>query len=90
MKKYPVSIVRYEKPFESVHKAVSLCKGLKNIPTRARVFIKPNIVFWTTAVDFPKYGVITTSSIVKDMVHVLSEHGVDDITIVEGSVTMNP
>jgi len=84
------SIVRYEKPLESVRKAVTLCRGLDHLPPKARVFIKPNIVFWTCETNFPKYGVITTSRVVEDMVVVLKEHGVDDILIGEGTVLRNP
>ena len=68
MNKTLVSIVKYEKPLESVRKAVELCRGLDHLPANARVFIKPNIVFWTKATNFPKYGVITTSRVVEDMV----------------------
>ena len=85
-----VSIVRYEKPMESVRKAVELAKGLENLPSNAKVFIKPNIVFWTKAVPFPKWGVITTSRVVEDMVVLLKERGIDDIVIGEGTVTFNP
>jgi uncharacterized protein (DUF362 family) len=45
MKKYKVAVVKYEKPLESVRKAVDLCAGLDHMPAGARVFIKPNIVF---------------------------------------------
>ena len=51
------------------------------------MFIKPNIVFWTRAVPFPKWGVITTSRVVEDIVVLLKERGIDDITIGEGMVT---
>ena len=51
-----VAVVRYEKPLESVRKAVELSGGLDRLPAGARVFIKPNIVFWTRATDFPKWG----------------------------------
>ena len=85
-----VSIVRYEKPIESVRKAVELAKGLESLPSNAKVFIKPNIVFWTKAVPFPKWGVITTSRVVEDMVVLLKERGIDDIVIGEGTVTLNP
>ncbi len=81
-----VSIVRYEKPVESVRKAVDLSKGLDHLPSKARVFIKPNIVFWTKEVNFPKWGVITTSRVIEDMVILLKERGIDDITIGEGMV----
>ena len=85
-----VSIVRYEKPMESVRKAVELSKGLENLSPNAKVFIKPNIVFWTKAVQFPKWGVITTSRVMEDMVMLLKEQGIDDIVIGEGTVTFNP
>ena len=90
MKKYNVAVVKYEKPTESVRKAVELSGGLDHLPVRARVFIKPNVVFWTRAVAFPKWGVITTSRIVEDIIILLKERGIDDITIGEGMVTMNP
>jgi uncharacterized protein (DUF362 family) len=90
MSKYKVAVVKYEKPIESVRKAVELSEGLDAMPAGAKVFIKPNIVFWTRAVAFPKWGVITTSRIVEDIVILLKERGIDDITIGEGTVTMNP
>jgi len=86
MSKYTVSLVRYEKPLESVRQALDLCGGLERIAPRTRVFLKPNIVFWTAQVLFPKWGVITTSRVVQDMVHLLKEQGIDDISIVEGMV----
>jgi uncharacterized protein (DUF362 family) len=90
MNKKLVSIVKYEKPLESVRKAVDLCRGLDHLPSHAKVFIKPNIVFWTKATNFPKYGVITTSRIVEDMVVLLKERGIDDISIGEGTVLRDP
>jgi len=90
MNKHLVSIVPYEKPLESARKAVELSQGLAQLPSKARVFIKPNIVFWTKSVPFPKWGVITTSRVVEDMIVLLKERGIDDITIAEGTVTLNP
>ena len=81
-----VAIARYEKPLESVQKVIRDCGGLDHLPASARVFIKPNIVFWTKACNFPKWGVITTSRVIEDVVITLKEHGVDDITIGEGIV----
>jgi len=86
MSKPVVAIVRYEKPLESLRRAVDLCKGLDHLPADARVFIKPNIVFWTWKVAFPKWGVITTSRMVEDAVILLKERGIDHITIGEGMV----
>jgi uncharacterized protein (DUF362 family) len=85
-----VAIVRYEKPIESVRKAVELSEGLSHLPAGAKVFIKPNIVFWTRAAAFPKWGVITTSRVVQDMVAILRERGISDITIGEGTVLYDP
>ncbi|MBU2546774.1 MAG: DUF362 domain-containing protein [Proteobacteria bacterium] len=82
-----VSIVRYEKPLESVRKAIDLCHGLDHLPSKAKVYIKPNIVIWNTLVKFPKWGVITTSRVIEDVVVLLKERGIDDITIGEGIVT---
>jgi len=90
MKKYKVAVVKYEKPVESVRKAVELSQGLDHLPSQARVFVKPNIAFWTRAVAFPKWGVVTTSRIVEDIIVLLKERGIDDITIGEGMVTLNP
>ncbi len=86
-----VSITRYEQPLESVRQAVALSGGLAPIIKPGdRVVIKPNIVFWTDKTDLPKWGVITTSRVVEDMVCLLKEAGVDDITIAEGSVVSDP
>ena len=90
MSKNLVAIVRYEKPLESVRQAVELSRGLDHLPSKALVFIKPNIVFWTKVVPFPKCGVITTSRVVEDVIILLKERGIEDITIGEGMVTMNP
>ena len=83
---HTVSIVRYEKPLESVRKAVDAVHGLAHLPPQARVFIKPNIVFWTRMTAFPKWGVITTTRVIEDIVLLLKEHGVSNITIGEGVV----
>jgi uncharacterized protein (DUF362 family) len=86
MSMHKVSLVKYEKPVESVRQAVELCGGLDRIKAGAKVFLKPNIVYWTKSVPFPKWGVITTSRVVADVVELLAAHGVSDITIGEGIV----
>ncbi len=85
-----VAIVRYERPLESVRKAVEMSKGFDHMTYHAKVFIKPNIVFWTKEVAFPKWGVITTSRVVEDMVVLLKDRGIDDITIGEGTIARTP
>ena len=74
-------IVRYEMPLDSVRKAIELSRGLDHLPSKANVFIKPNIAYWTRAVAFPKWGVITTSRVIEDLVVLLKERGINDITL---------
>ena len=86
MNKSIVSIVKYEKPLESVRKVVELSKLFDNLPSNAKVFIKPNIVYWNRNTVFPKWGVLTTSRVIEDVVVLLKELGIEDITIGEGIV----
>ena len=88
MKPSVVAIVKYEQPVHSVRRAVELSGGLDDLPPGTRVFIKPNIVFWTRLVNFPKWGVITTSRTVEDMVICLKDRGVEHISIGEGPVIL--
>ena len=90
MEKRIVAIVCFEKPLESVRRAVDLSHGLDHLPSKAKVFIKPNIVFWTRTTPFPKWGVVTTSRVVEEMVMLLKERGIDEIAILEGMVTYDP
>ncbi len=90
MSKPKVAVIKYQKPYESVREIVDLSQGLDELPSNAKVFLKPNVVFWTRAAEFPKWGVITTSRVVQDMVRILKERGVNDITIGEGSVVFDP
>lgn len=85
-----VAIGKYEQPYESVGKVVELCGGLSHLPQNARVFVKPNIVSWTMACAFPKWGVITTSRVIEDAVRLLKERGAKEITIGEGIVIRDP
>lgn len=84
-----VSVVRYETPYASLQQAVEMAAGLEHLPKNPRVFIKPNILFWTRKTNFPKWGVITTSRVVEDTVALLKEYGVEDITIGEGLVLLD-
>jgi len=87
MSKTVVSVVKYEKPRESVRKAIELVKGLEHLPEKAKVFIKPNVVYWNRNCDFPKWGVITTSRVIEDVIILLKEKGIEDIQIGEGIIT---
>ena len=90
MNKHRVSIVKYRKKIKSVQRAIDLSDAFENLSGNERVFLKPNIVFWSTAPDYPKYGVVTTSRVVEDTIIALKERGISDITIGEGIVTSDP
>jgi len=81
---YNVAVVKYEKPSESLKQAIDEAGGLGEISTDSKVIIKPNIVTWYEGANFPKYGVLTTARLIEDIVIILNEHGVKDITLVEG------
>ena len=85
-----VALVDYETPGQSVTQAVEMCGGLPPQVRGGRVFIKPNIVFWSKAAPFPKFGVVTTSRVVEDMVILLREAGAREIIIGEGTVVLDP
>jgi uncharacterized protein (DUF362 family) len=85
---HDVAVVKYEKPYYSLKEAINICGGFGDLTSRSKVFIKPNHVVWHE-VDFPKYGVLTTSLMIEDMVKLLKEQGVSDITISEGAVNVN-
>ncbi len=90
MEKHVVGVSRYTAPGDSVREVVDLAGGLSRVPKTAKVFIKPNIVFWGKSITFPKWGVITTSRVVADVVKLLVGHGLKDITIGEGTVVLDP
>jgi uncharacterized protein (DUF362 family) len=82
-----VALCRFEKNAGTVKKAVEMADAFARLPRGARVVIKPNIVVWING-PFPKWGVITTSTIVEETVVLLKEYGISDIAIVEGSLQM--
>jgi len=81
---YNVAVVKYEKPYESLKQAIDEAGGFGKISSDSKVFIKPNFVVWFKETNFPKYGVITTARLIEDIVIILNEHGVRDITLAEG------
>ena len=90
MARHTVAITRYREPLESVRKAIELSGSFDALKPGGKVFIKPNIVVWTEKTVFPKWGVITTSRVIEDIVLLLRERGISDITIGEGIVTLDP
>ncbi|HGJ64231.1 TPA: DUF362 domain-containing protein [bacterium] len=85
---YNVALTFYEGK-ESIKKAIELSGALKNLKSSDKVFIKPNIVFWAK-VPFPKWGVITTTSVITEVIELVKDNGINNITIGEGIVTLKP
>ena len=85
MEKPLVSIKRYEKSPDSLRELLELCDGFEALKPGARVLIKPNLVGLDDQYPMSLYGVFTTSRLVQDMVVLLKEWGVENITIGEGS-----
>ncbi len=84
-----VAITKYKKGESSVGQAITLSNAFQNMPSNARVVIKPNIVCWLRG-PFPKWGVITTARVVEETVIALREHGAGEIAIVEGLMRSDP
>ncbi len=87
---YKVAIVKYKQPYKSILEAVELSDALKNMPRNAKVVIKPNLLVWNTAADYPKWGVITTSRVIEDILPVLKDMGASEITLLEGVSNLDP
>jgi len=81
---YKVGLVNYTTPYESLKRAINLAGGINEISENSKVFIKPNFVVWFDGVPFPKFGVLTTARIIEDLVILLNEHGVTNLTLIEG------
>lgn len=89
-KTYRVGLVRYDEPYRSVAAAVEAAGGFGALRPDTRVFVKPNVVCWTSASPFPKWGVITTTRVVEDVLRCLRDAGVGSIALGEGLVNLNP
>jgi len=81
-----VGLVNYTTPYESLKQAINLAGGIEEISENAKVFIKPNFVVWFDGIPFPKYGVLTTARMIEDLVILLNEHGITNLTLIEGVV----
>ena len=85
-----VSIVKYKRPYDSVSKAIALSGAMDKLKKGDRVFLKPNIVFWSRHVPMPPWGVISTTRVVEDVVRELKKRGAGQIIIGEGTITNDP
>ena len=54
-----------------------------------KVYIKPNLVEYLTTVEFPPYGIITTSVVLETLVRCFKDAGASEIVIAEAALS-NP
>lgn len=87
---FTAAISKYEKSGHSVRDAIELSGAFDGITRGDSVFVKPNIVLWTMKAVYPKWGVITTSVVMEEVVACLSDLGVGQIIIGEGIITLDP
>ncbi|MBN2159093.1 MAG: DUF362 domain-containing protein [Spirochaetes bacterium] len=81
-----IALVKYTSSPDSLRKTLDLCGGLEKLSPGMKVLIKPNLVGWDDLFPIPPYGVYTTTRLVEDLIIILKERGVENITIGEGSV----
>ncbi len=81
---YKVGLVKYTTPYESLKRAIDLAGGIGEISENSKVFIKPNFVVWYDGVPFPKYGALTSARMIEDLIILLNEHGITNLTLIEG------
>lgn len=89
MERHKVSIVKYGDNRENVRKALQMSGCMEKIgqlKPSDKVLVKPNLVIWDAVFPYPKFGVLTTSVVVEEVVKILVEAGCRNIVIGEGAV----
>lgn len=87
MEQKRVSVVKFANNRGNIARAVAEAGGFHNLRPGDRVLLKPNLVMWDSVYPFPKFGVLTSSLLLEEMVKLLREFGCTKITIGEGSIT---
>ena len=80
-----VAIVKYNAKSDSLKRAIEFCNGFEKLKTSDKILLKPNIL-WGGTKKLPPFGVVTTSTIVGDIIRLLHEHGCTNISIGEGTI----
>lgn len=89
MERHKVSIVKYADKRENIRRALEMSGCMEKIAKlnpADKVLVKPNLVLWDSTYPFPKFGVLTTSVVVEEIVKILAEAGCKNITIADGAV----
>jgi uncharacterized protein (DUF362 family) len=81
-----VSIFKYDGTINPLKNAIEQCNGFSELKENDKVLLKPNIVWGGGGTNkMPKYGFITTSKMVEDIIQLLRQHGCRNISIGEGT-----
>ena len=82
-----VSIVKYDGTTNALTRALELCDGFSELKASDKVLLKPNIPWVSGRTSkMPKYGYITTSKLMEDIIQLLLQHGCKNISIGEGTI----
>lgn len=82
-----VSIFKFDGTINPLKNAIEQCNGFSELKENDKVLLKPNIVWGGGGTNkMPKYGFITTSKMVEDIIQLLRQHGCGNISIGEGTV----
>ncbi len=80
-----VAIAKYDGTLNSLRETIESCGGFEDLKPDHKILVKPNIL-WAGTKKLPPYGVVTTSTMVEHLLHLLRERGCQDIAIGEGTV----
>ena len=81
-----VSVIKFNDVRENIARAVEQVNGFASIRPSDHILLKPNLVMWDSVYPFPKYGVLTSTVLMEEMVRLLSDYGCTKISIGEGSI----
>jgi len=79
----PVALCAWDKG-NGIREAITLCDGFQDLDTNMKVLIKPNLVVWIDTYPYAPFGVITMSVVIEEVIKVLKDFGVKDITVGDG------
>ncbi len=83
-----IAIVKYLPGAKSVAQAISMCNGAKELKSDHKVLIKPNVVVGGKIYRNFIKGVLTTTTVLEEIIQFVREFGCTDISIGEGSVLL--
>ncbi len=83
-KNAPVALTKLGENHQGVREVIEKCGGLRDLDPNMSVLIKPNLVVWLDKYPYAPYGVITSSRVLEEIIKLLKDHGVNDISLGDG------